>query len=74
MNMMNTIKKSAVFTKFNKSLCQLVNVLLAIDKTPTVPQNALDCGPGLCWIEPGLWVQLSHSLCLEYVWQVYTPL
>ncbi len=26
---------------------QLVNVLLAVDKACTLPQMALDCGPGL---------------------------
>ncbi len=26
---------------------QLINILLAIDKAHTVPQMALDCGPGL---------------------------
>ncbi len=26
---------------------QLVNILLTIDKVYTVPQRALDCGPGL---------------------------
>ncbi len=24
--------------------------------------------------KPGLWAQLSHSLCFEYLWQVYKHL
>ncbi len=28
-------------------MCQFSKVLLPIDKVHTVPQNALDCGPGL---------------------------
>ncbi len=46
------------------------NVLLAINKACTVPQRALDCRPGLWWVKPGLWAQLSNCLCLEleYLW------
>ncbi len=25
----------------------------------------------LRWVKPDLWAQPSHSLCLEYLWQVY---
>ncbi len=41
-----------------------------IDSSHTIPE-----GPGLQtrlrWIKPGLWAQPYHSLCLEYLWQVY---
>ncbi len=46
---------------------QFSKVLLAIDNACTAPQRALDCGPGL-------WAQPSHSLCLDYLWQVYQHL
>ncbi len=47
------------------------NVLLAIDNAHTVPQRAMDCRLALSLCKPGLWAQPSHSLCLEYMWQVY---
>ncbi len=48
---------------------QFSKVLLAIDKVHSVPQRTLDCG--LMWVKPGLWVQLSHSLCLAYIYQMF---
>ncbi len=36
---------------------------ISIDNANTVPQKALDFGPGL-GVKPGLWAQSSHSLFL----------
>ncbi len=42
------------------TMCQLVNVLLAIDKAHTITE-----GPALqtrfWWVKPRLWVQASHT-------------
>ncbi len=46
---------------------QFSKVLLAIDNAHSTTD-----GPGLQTrlrsVKPGLWAQLSHSLCLEYLW------
>ncbi len=43
---------------------------LAIDNAHSIKE-----GPGLWtrfrWVKPGVWAQLSHYLCLQYMWQVY---
>ncbi len=52
---------------------QFSKILLTIDNAHTVPQ----C-PRLWtrfrWVKPDLYAQPSHSLCLEYLWQVYQHL
>ncbi len=53
---------------------QFSKLLLAIDKK----KNSTTMGPALQtrlrWVKLGLWAQPSHSLCLEYMWQIYQHL
>ncbi len=49
-------------------MSQLVNVLLAVDKTHITEDPGL--WTRLWWVKPGLWGQPSCSLCLEYMCQV----
>ncbi len=51
---------------------QFSKVLLAIDS------HSMTKGPELQtmhrWVKPGSWAQLSHSICLEYLGQIYQHL
>ncbi len=53
---------------------QFSNVLLGIDKAHKVAQRAMYCRPGLGVLNQVYGPNPSHSLCLEYLWQVYQHL
>ncbi len=52
----------------------LLNVMVATDKVYTVPQRAPVLSTWLRLVNPGLYAQQSHSLCLEYLWHIYQDL
>ncbi len=56
----------------SQTMDQLVNVLLAIDKAH-ITTEGLGLQIRLRWVKPG-WAQPSHSLSLEYVWQIWQHL
>ncbi len=54
-----------------QTMGQYTKVLLVIDNAHTVPKRALGYGQGIGGLSQD---QSSHSLCLEYLWQVYQHL